>query len=230
MNLVLLPGFMTDETLWDDMAADLRRPGSVTHGDLTQDDSIPAMAQRVLSAAPLRFVPVGFSMGGYVAREIARMAPERTIALVLIATSARGDSPEQARRKLDTVRRIAGRGFHGLSRVAIAGSVHPDRAKDAKLTGRIADMGKRLGGQVMARQYRPRDSDLDRLHEITCPTLVIAAAQDRLRSLAEAQELRDGIPGAVLQVIDGSGHMLPMEQPRELARIILSWLRERDVS
>jgi pimeloyl-ACP methyl ester carboxylesterase len=124
------------------------------------------------------------------------------------------------------VQRIATGAFHGLSRSAIAASVHPARAGDATLTARIAEMGKRLGGEVMARQYRPRDSDLDRLHQIACPTLVIAAAEDRLRSLAEAQQLRDGIPGAVLHVIGNSGHMLPMEQAEPLMQLIQNWLRE----
>ena len=100
MSLVLLPGFMLDAGLWDDMAPLLAPLGPIHHGDLFQDETLDGMAARVLAAAPDRFVLVGFSMGGFVARQIARMAPERVRALVLVATSARGDSAsQQARRR-----------------------------------------------------------------------------------------------------------------------------------
>ena len=198
MPLVLLPGFMTDPDLWADMAPSLAPFGPILHGDLGRDDTIAAMARRVAEEAPERFALIGFSMGGYVAREIARLAPERIEALVL------------------------------LSRSAILGSVHPDRVGDQGLVARIRSMGDRLGGDVFLRQAgQARASDRDRLATITCPTLVVAAAQDALRSLDEARELRDGIPGAALIVIDGSGHMLPMEAPEALAEAIVPWLRDQ---
>ena len=86
-------------------------------------------------------------------------------------------------------------------------------------------MGARLGGEVFCRQSMiDRRGDLDRLHEISCPTLVIAGKSDKLRSLAEATELHEGIPGSELTVIDGTGHMIPMEAPASLAEAIVSWL------
>jgi pimeloyl-ACP methyl ester carboxylesterase len=183
------------------------------------------MASRVAAEAPERFALVGFSMGGYVAREIARLAPERVQALVLIATSARADTRAQAARKAIAVAHVREQGFAGLSRGAIFQSVHPERAGDADLTGRIRRMGDRLGGPVFLRQAgQARASDLDRLGAIRCPTLVVAAAQDALRGLDEARELRDGIPGATLTVIGGSGHMLPLEAPDALAAAIVPWL------
>lgn len=226
MTLVLLPGFMTDPDLWADMLPRLAPLGPVLHGDLTRDAGIDAMAHRVAEMAPERFALIGFSMGGYVARAIARMAPERVRALVLIATSARADTPVQARRKAAAVANVRRQGFSGLSRAAILGSVHPDRVGDAALIARIRQMGDRLGGEVFLRQAgQARASDGELLGAITCPTLVVAAAQDSLRSLDEARELQAGIPGAALKVIDGSGHMLPMEAPDALAEAIVQWLQ-----
>jgi pimeloyl-ACP methyl ester carboxylesterase len=54
--------------------------------------------------------------------------------------------------------------------------------------------------------------------------LVIAGAQDRLRSLDEARELHDGIPGSDFLVIEGTGHMIPLEAPKRLAELIAGWL------
>ena len=227
MTTLLVPGFMADADLWADVAAALQARAPLVHADLSQDDRIERMAQRVLKAAPPSFDLIGFSMGGYVAREIARQAPERVRALVLIATSARSDTPEQARRKAAAAVQLASphQKFRGLSRASIASSLHPARANDEALIERIQAMGVRLGREAFLRQVRiDRESDLDRLSAIRCPTLVIAAAQDRLRSLDEATELQAGIPGAVLQVIDGTGHMVPMEVPGPLMGVVLPWL------
>ncbi|WP_439598063.1 alpha/beta fold hydrolase [Falsiroseomonas sp.] len=220
MAVVLLPGFMLDAGLWDEMAPLLAPLGPIHHGDLFQDGTLEGMAERVLAGAPAQFVLVGFSMGGFVAREVARMAPGRVQALVLVATSARGDSAsQQARRGA-----ISGRAFRGMSRSAIARGLHPDRAGDAALVDRLRGMGDRLGGEVFGRQsLLPRPAFDTRLGEIACPTLVVAAAQDALRSVAESQELAAGIPGAQLRIIEGSGHMIPIEAPGELARLILDF-------
>jgi pimeloyl-ACP methyl ester carboxylesterase len=214
---------MADASLWDDMRDAL---GPVSDGDVSQDDTIAGMARLVLSAAPPTFVAVGFSMGGYVAREVTRMAPDRVRALVLIATSARGDTRVQAQRKTAAALRVGETPFSGLSRSAVASSLHPDRAGDAEMVERIRAMGIRLGGDVFVRQSNlRRDGDLDRLAEIHCPTLVVAAAQDRLRSIGESEELRDSIPGATMQIVDPSGHMIPLEAPEGLAAIMVTWLR-----
>lgn len=225
MATLLVPGFMTDAALWDDLAPRLQSIGPLTFVDLAQDDSIESMAQRALADAPEAFILLGFSMGGYVAREIVRLAPQRVQALILVATSARGDSQIQARRKAAAVARAGASRFHGLSRAAIATSLHPDRADDAALIEHIHAMGERLGGEVFARQSAlRRDGDVDTLARIDCPTLVIAADADRLRSLDEARELADGIAGAQLRIIEGSGHMVPLEAPEVLATLIVDWL------
>ncbi|MCJ2090208.1 alpha/beta hydrolase [Methylobacterium sp. E-005] len=226
MNLLLLPGFMTDRDLWSDLADALVQVGPITYGDPSRDATINAMADRAIAQAPDRFALVGFSMGGYVAREIARRMPDRVRALVLIATSARSDTPAQAQRKVAAVAHVRHRGFAGLSRGAILQSVHPARVGDAALLARIRAMGDRLGGAVFLRQAeQARESDLAHLDAIACPTLVVAAEQDALRSLDEARELQAGIPGATLTVIDGSGHMLPLEAPDALTAAIVPWLR-----
>ncbi|MFK3739865.1 alpha/beta fold hydrolase [Massilia sp. TN1-12] len=225
MAILLVPGFMADETLWNDMLPALERFGPVVHADLRHDTSVEAMARRVLETAPPSFLLVGFSMGGYVARAIARQAPERVRALVLVATSTRPDTPSLQKRKGAIGAAAPSIAFSGLSRVAVASSLHPKQRDNEAMIECVRAMGVRLGGEVFRRQSMlDRPGDLERSHEIRCPTLVVAAAEDRLRSIDEAREMAAAIPGAVLEVVEDSGHMIPIEAPERLLDIVVPWL------
>ena len=224
MTLLLISGFMADAALWDDVAGDLAPFGPVVTADLSQGENIETMAAAILDDAPERFIAVGFSMGGYVAREMARTAPERVTALILIATSARGDTDEMIRQRRSALK-APPKAFKGLSRTAIASSLHPDRADDPAMVARVRDMGLRLGGDVFHRQSAMvRAGDLNRLGEIRQPTLIIAADADQLRGPDEAEELHRGIAGSTLVHVADSGHMIPLEQPLALARAMKEWL------
>lgn len=225
MALLLIPGFMLDDDLWRDVEPGLQGFAPIVHADTSRDAGIADMAARALAAMPGRFAVIGFSMGGYVAREIVRMAPERVSALILIATSARADTHAQTRRKAMAVAQIADAGFGGLSRAGVIPSLHPDHGGNDVLIGRIQAMSTRLGGDVFRRQAMlDRQGEAERLGDIACPTLIIAARADRLRSVAESEELHAGIAGSEMVVVEHAGHMIPIETPDELLAIIAPWL------
>jgi pimeloyl-ACP methyl ester carboxylesterase len=223
MPMVLVPGFMLDRDLWTDLLPFL--PAQPHFADIDTGGSIDAMARAVLETAPPVFILLGFSMGGYVARAIAYLAPERVTALILVATSARPDQPALVQQRVTAARQMAGPHFPGLSKASIRASLHAGRAGDTGMIDRVRSMGARLGSDVFARQSAVvRAGDINRLGEITCPTLVIAADGDQLRSVDEAREQADGIPGASLAVIKQSGHMIPLEAPQVLGGVIAQWL------
>src|SRR5262245_57867447 len=198
-HLVLLPGFMCDHDLWTDMVPDLETLGQIHFGNVYQDNTLEDMARRVLEASPERFVLVGFSMGGFVARVLALMAPERVSGVAFIAASARGYSDEERQR------RQAGYGPGGRPARAPTGApgLHPDREHDPVLIARLRGMQQRLGRGVRARQAAlvRRDGYAD-LERIACPSLVVACRQDRLRSFAETQRMAHHLPHAVFEVIE----------------------------
>ncbi len=221
--IILVPGFMLDADLWSDVIQDLAPFGPIIHADPMGALSIEDMAEKTLALAPDKFAVVGFSMGGYVAREIQRRAPQKVSKLVLIATSARGDSDLQARRKAAIVDADPA-AFHGLSRQSIRRSLAPEREEDNALVERIHAMSVRLGGQTFRDQALfLRDGDLEKLPTIGCPTLIVAGCKDRLRSLEEASEMQSAIPGAQMKIIE-VGHMIPMEAPAELSPLIRTFL------
>jgi pimeloyl-ACP methyl ester carboxylesterase len=221
--VVLLPGFMLDPSLWDELAAYLPATWTLHRATLDGGDTIEAIARHIAAGAPERFVLIGFSLGGYVARQIAASFPGRVAALVLIASSLREDTEQQAQLKQQTVRALSPGTFNGLSARSIAQSLHPDRATDKALIERIRAMGARLGYAVFATQSGLRRAAVP-TSQIVCPTLVVAAGQDRLRSLDEAIELRDSIPHAVLEIVPDSGHLIPIEQAERLGAVISSWV------
>ncbi len=219
--LVLIPGYMLDDALWDGMLPFLPPELPLHFASLAEGDSIAAMAQAILFRCPPQFSLLGFSMGGYVAREIVRIAPGRVQSLALVATSSRADLPLQVEQRSKAARATPLGAFRGLGRAAIAQSLHPENAANETLVAQVRAMGERLGREVFVRQSLiVRDADTSRLSGIGCPTLVVAAAEDQLRSAQEARELADGIPGAHLAIVPNSGHLIPLEQPQALANAL----------
>jgi pimeloyl-ACP methyl ester carboxylesterase len=155
MALVLILGFMLDGEMWVSFEREMEDFHPVFHADLSRDDSIAGMARRVIAEVPDRFILIGFSLGGYVAREVARLAPEVVSALVLVATSSRADTPEQAQRKAAAAALVS-RPFKGLSRGALRASVHPGRRSDEDLIGRMREVHETTNahGKALRRNQR----------------------------------------------------------------------------
>jgi pimeloyl-ACP methyl ester carboxylesterase len=227
MNLVFLPGFMLDASLWKDVLPFIDNAEQRIFCDLCSGSSIETIAQANLSKAPESFTLIGFSMGGYVAREMVRQAPDRIQSLILIATSARADNDQQALQRIAAAKNISATNFRGLSQVSIKESLGALSANNPELVERIRLMGAGLGKDAfIAQSSIRRTGDINQLTDIKCPTLVVAGDQDRLRSVAEVTELQQGIPNSRLAVIKDCGHMIPLEQPGVLGPIISDWVRQ----
>ena len=229
-NLILCPGFMNDHGLWAHMEKSLAAFGRCQFADQSQDSSFADIARRVLRTSPTQFILIGFSMGGYVAREVLRQAPQRVSGLVLINTSARPDTENVKDRNRELIKVTQSRGFRGLSPKALRNSLHPSRHQDEKLLDTLQSMALRMGEAAFINQLAiKRGDDRPTLEYIKCPTLVIWSRQDALRTLKEARELEDGIPKARLEIIEDSGHMTPLEQPEKLLQAVLNWFTDVDV-
>ena len=224
-NLVLLPGFMLNEHLWDDMRDDLATLGSLTFGDLGQDIGIQAMADAVLRQAPERFVLLGFSMGGFVAQAIALKAPERVLGLGLLNTSSRPQTERESQGTLAQLDMAQRTPFKGLTSRALASSLHPERSTDRTLLDRLQSMALANGKEVFLRQLQTlRDSNAEELQQLQCPVLIVSSDEDKLRSVEESEEMARRIPQSRLEIIGDSGQMTPMEKPQELFAILSDWI------
>lgn len=226
--LVLVPGLLCDAALWHGQVEDLADIAKPWVADVTRDDSVTAMAQRVLAEAPAgRFALAGLSMGGYVAQAILRAAPERVERLALLDTSARADTPEQTVRRRGLIELAEKGQFRGVTPRLLPVFLHPDRLGDKALTDAVMAMTERVGKDAFLRQQRAiigRPDNRPHLTAIRCPTLVLCGRQDQLTPLEWSEEIAALIPGAQLAVIENCGHLSTMERVWEVNVALRQWL------
>lgn len=206
------------------MLPDLEAIGSLHFGNVYEDDSLEGMARRVLAGAPERFVLVGFSMGGFVARVLTLMAPERVAGVAFVASSARGYSDEERARRQSGYR-PGDRPPRAAGAVSNAMGLHPDRDTDPALLDRLRGMQRRLGPEVRKRQAAVvRLDGYTDLERVTCPSLVVACRQDRLRTFAETERMAQALPNSSFSILEDCGHMAPLEKPKELSALLGAWI------
>ncbi|HEU5282640.1 MAG TPA: alpha/beta fold hydrolase [Burkholderiales bacterium] len=227
--LVLLPGLLCDAALFAPQAAALSDVCDAWIPDLTRDDSMQALAARVLAEAPAqRFALAGLSMGGYVALEIMRQAPQRVQRLALLDTRARPDSADELERRRTLMRIAEGaKGFAPINKRMLPLLVHPARLHDDALVRTIQDMAERTGIAGYLRQQNAIISRADfrpHLGRIACPTLVLCGRQDAITLVGFHEEIVAGIPGARLVIVEDCGHLSTLEQPQRVTAALREWL------
>ena len=226
-NLVLLPGLLCDAALWrhqTETLADICLPWVA---DLTQDESLPAMAERVLDKAPRTFCLAGLSMGGYLAQEIMRRAPERVERLALLNTNARADSEAQSQTRRELIRLSELGKFKGVTPRLLPNLIHPSRLKDEAVTGVVLQMAERVGQDAFKRQQMAILGRVDGrgdLPAIRVPSLIVCGREDALSPVALHAEMAEAIPNAKLLVIEECGHLSPLERPQATSDAMRAWL------
>ncbi|WP_431856365.1 alpha/beta fold hydrolase [Azospirillum sp.] len=226
-TLILLPGMPLDAALWTHQTDHLAEVAEVRVGDLTAHDSMADLARAVLAAAPRRFALAGLSMGGYLAFEILRQAPERVTKLALLDTSARADTPEQTANRRQAVELAR----QGKYRQVIAGNLprllHPAHAEDRTLVESVYAQAERIGADAYVRQQTAimnRSDSRPGLSAIRCPTLVLCGRQDAITPPEVHVEMADAIPGARFVPVEDAGHLAPMERPQAVTALLREWL------
>lgn len=231
-EILLIPGNMCDERLWQPVAGRLSTAGyQVRHSPRLDQPSIAAMAQAVLASIEAPVIAVGFSMGAIVATEMARVSPESITALGLVAFNASDDLPERAAarpRQQDEVR--AG----GLRRI-IADELKPNYLADANrheadILSLVLEMALAQGPAVFVSQseaLRLRDDLRPALSNLAMPVMLACGSEDRLCPPEWHRRWAELIGDkATFREIAGAGHLVPLEQPGDLAEALLEWLAE----
>ncbi|WP_175107707.1 alpha/beta fold hydrolase [Pararobbsia alpina] len=231
-TLVLIPGWLCDSVVWAEQVRALEPFAHSVIADHGHRDSLEAMATAVLAMdLPERFSVAGHSMGGRVALEIVRQAPERVDRLALLDTGFQArpsdESGERERSLRMTLLQLARRS--GMRQMGVEWSrlMIGDNASPA-LKEAVLDMVERRSveqceAQVRALLNRPDATSL--LRSIKCPLLLACGREDHWSPLACHEEMRDLVKGSRLEIIEGSGHMTTMERPEAVSSILREWLQ-----
>ena len=227
LPLVLVPGLLDSYRLYAPQLDALWARGAVHLAQHTRADTMTALAQAILAAAPERFALAGLSMGGYIAFEMLRQAPARIARLALLDTQARPESPEAAtarRAQMELARR---EGLGAVIESQIPRLLHAPHQRDPALRALLHAMAEEVGLEGFLNQQQAnltRPDSRPTLPQVRCPTLVVVGAQDILTPPACAEEMAAGIAGARLTVLPECGHLCTLEQPRAVNEALTAWL------
>jgi pimeloyl-ACP methyl ester carboxylesterase len=231
-TLMLLPGLMCDAAVWAPQCVALQSQAECVVPAWGLRDSLTTMAQQVLVEAPTEcFSLAGHSMGGRVALEVLRLAPQRVERLALLDTGAHplptgGDGERERARRMALLALAREEGMRPMGCQWASGMVHPDQL-DTPLFESILDMLERsspdqFAAQIDALLNRPDAVRL--LSTIQCHTLVLCGREDVWSPPAQHAAMRDAIAGAQLCAIDHCGHMSTIEQPQAVNEALSAWL------
>jgi len=227
--LVLVPGMMCDARVFAPQINDLSRDMAVQVAAIARGETIRDMAQMVLDQAPARFALAGHSMGGIVAMEVLRRAPERVSRIALISTTPLAETPEQAAwREPHIVKAQAGRLDEAMAGSLPADNFAPTPARNAILQT-VIDMAYGFGAECFIRQSRAlqRRPDAQKvLRQTKVPALILCGAHDKMTPVKRHEFMAELIPVARLEVLEAAGHMPTLEAPEQLITALRGWMKE----
>jgi pimeloyl-ACP methyl ester carboxylesterase len=227
LPIVLVPGLLCTARLYAEQIPVLWRFGPVTVADHTRDESMAAIARRILAAAPPRFALAGLSLGGYIAFEIMRQAPKRVAKLAVLDSRVGAELPAQTASRLPLIELAKTGRFADIPDRLFPVFVHRDRLGDAALQSVVRAMAEETGPDAFLRQTQAiitRPDARPVLSAISCPTLVLVGANDALTPPKLAEEIASGIGGARLAVIPDCGHLSTLERPDAVNLALAEWM------
>jgi pimeloyl-ACP methyl ester carboxylesterase len=225
---LLIPGLNSTPEVFRHLTPSLWQAGPVTVANHTEGESIAAIATSILRDAPARFALLGFSMGGYIAFEIIRQAPERVARLCLLDTTARPDTPEATAKRRDKIAIAQKGGFSKTLDSAYDDAVHPDHLGRVDLRSLSKAMSLEVGPDTYVRHQEAiigRADSRPTLATIAVPTAVVVGDSDKITPPEGAREMADGVAGATLTIIERAGHLAVLEQPDAVNGAIVAWAK-----
>jgi Predicted hydrolases or acyltransferases (alpha/beta hydrolase superfamily) len=165
-------------------------------------------------------------MGGYVALEVLRQAPERVERIALLDTSSRGDTPEKSENREAAIADCEEGRFEDLLDRFVPLLLHHEHMS-GHLAGGVREMGRRIGPQLFADRHRAmltRSDSRDLLQNTDIPVRAIVGRSDALTSVAEHEEIADLAPRGRVSIVEDCGHMPPLEQPQAATALLRDWL------
>lgn len=227
-HLVLIHGHLCSPGMWRRQVAQLSASYDLHVPSIGAHDTIRGFSKALLTGLPDSFSVAGFSLGGYIAMDMIRIAPQRIRRVALLDTVSHVDTPEQQARRDANLRRAAEGGFANIRSEFCAALSGPVIARDAALREEIDAMVIAHGAdtyRIQQTAMRNRESFEMLLKQLTCPLLVAYGEEDALTPPAAHHAMAVRAPHAALVGIPGAAHMSPVEQPIAVGCLLDMWMQ-----
>ena len=224
---IFIPGLVLTRDIFAAQMDGLDHPVLPFVADTLGRDSITAMAEAALALADGPLVPIGISMGGYIAMEMARLAPDRMAGIALLNTAHRADPPERREQREATIRMAESDRFRGVTRHLMKSFLSPAALADETLVARVIAMAEHVGRENFMLQQRAilgRRDQSDTLRAFGAPALVLGGGLDPLTPPQASRDIAGLIPDAQLVILEEIGHLSTFEAPDEVTRLLNAFL------
>ncbi|MEW9918902.1 alpha/beta fold hydrolase [Marimonas sp. MJW-29] len=227
--LVLLPGMMCDARVYGPQIAELSSEMAVMVAPVTQGERIEEIASGLLDLLPKRFALAGLSMGGIVAMELLRRAPDRITRIALMGTSPLAETPAAAANREPQIVKARAGELLDVMREEMKPEYLAPGSQRADVLDLVMDMAEVLGPEVFIRQSRALQRRRDQqavLRKCRAPALVLCGEHDQLCPVKRHSFMAELIPYAELKVLEGAGHLPTLEQPSATTAALRAWMRQ----
>ena len=226
LPIIMITGQLLTDAVWQPLV-DAWGDRDVTIADNRSDDTIEGFALRLLDNAPPKFILIAHAMGGFIAFEVMRRAPERVAKLVLISTLASADGPAQTARRQGYIDLVENGQFDQVVEERIPILFPEEKREDERLLGIAREMAAETGAKTFLAQQRAIMARIDsrpQLGEIAVPTLLVWGEKDGITSRAHHDEILEAVPGARLEVVAGAGHLPTVEAPEVVVPLLAAFI------
>ena len=235
-QFVFIPGLLLTASFFDnqieallgDTASDPYFGYDIHHAETTGLDTVNAMAERILDEVEKNFIPIGLSMGGYITLELARLAPDRLDAMVVMDSNAIADTPERIETRKSLIEMSYLGKFKGVTRSLLPSLIAPHHLDDEPLCQQIMEMASDIGQDNFVLQQQAimtRRDQFDTLSSLNLKSLFLVGDVDALTPPEQVRAMANATRGSRYIEIANTGHLPPIESPEATSTALSNFLK-----
>ncbi len=227
-NLILIPGLLNDESLWKYQQQALRSQANIIIPQIQSFSDIRQQAAYILKNAPEKFALAGLSMGGYIAMEMMKQAPQRVTRVAFLDTTWQIDDAQKKQQRENMIELSAYGRFEGVTSLILKQILAPENLENQELVSQIKIMAKKTGQKEFVNQQKlilSRTSSVELFSQIQVPALCLVGQKDIITEASVMKEMAKALPYGYFCEVENAAHLPPLEQPNAVNAVMQIWMQ-----